>query len=270
MNEPSYLWSGERRQPEDGELVGSGDGVFRHRGKGEVAYPIYKKVMFDCAAQSNVVFSVYASHIEQTANLNHSPLIVTWWAGAAYRSFADALICSVDTSVCDYLALTSDRDTRGWEQTCSRKPLAILFAMSLAPSRPVLWVDADAVIERPICWDRIFPLGKEAAALVSCLRPRGRWPNRVNSTLLSGTLGFTPRAKPVVERWAQACAESPHHLDQDTLERVLSNDVEVSDLPPEYCCIPDLMNDVQNPVIVHRQASRLTECRFGSPLSPEK
>ena len=212
-------------------------------------------------------FSIYAASIDDRELIN-KPIVVSWWAGAGYKDHADRLIESLSAWRNDevgYLILRSDYDRRGWEANCARKPQAVLAAMNLYPNRSFVWLDADATVVRRLMWHDLFSSGYD----LTCLRPRDRWPGRVNSGLLSGTLAFasTSKARKIVEVWAARCAEKPGDLDQDTLLRIVDDNerlgtIRVKDLDPRYVCIPDLMPDVANPIVIHHQASRSAECRF--------
>jgi hypothetical protein len=213
-------------------------------------------------------FSIYSANVRQERG--SWPVVVSWWAGAGYKDHADRLLSSLRTYWIEHLVLRSEYDPRGWEYNCSRKPSVILRAMNLIPYRPLLWLDADAEIVRTPSWME-SPEGilMDTAADIACLRPEPgvTWP-RVNSALLSGTLGFNPKdgSRKIVARWEVACRLDPSALDQDTLLGVLNGTAHVSwGLDPRYVCIPDLMPDVEDPYIVHHQASRKAECRFSSP-----
>jgi len=145
----------------------------------------------------------------------------------------------------------------------------------------MLWLDADAEV---VDDHGLFTIVDQAMAScssvggydVAVLRPdaaqRARWP-LVNSGCLSGTIllrGGSGLVGSWLGAWAHEVSASPAELDQDVLGRVLRCFEEtgfpalrVANLDPRFVCIPDLMPDVRDPVIVHRQASRSMRDRIG-------
>lgn len=155
-----------------------------------------------------------------------------------------------------------------WERNCSMKAGYIRrkYRDRHGPGLPhgdkaLLWVDVDARIVGDLT-----PLDNLSHLYDVCvLQPtdddRRRWP-LVNSRTLSGTILLAPSRPAVLEMLDDWCVESarrPDELDQDVLGEVLrrrAKTLMVGYLPPEFCCIPDLMPDVANPAITHHQASR--------------
>lgn len=211
-------------------------------------------------------FSIYAASLGSGTD----PVVVSWWAGAGYKKHIDRLVQSfyAEKTSCapcmvDHLVLRSDYDPRGWEHNCARKPQAIKFAFDLL-HRPIVWLDADAEVLGPIDFREIIPEGQD----LSVMRPRGRWP-LVNSSLMSGTIGFgyNPTARALIHEWEGNCAAIPAVYDQETLAYLLEaptfkDRLKITDLDPRFICVPDLMPDVTDPVVIHHQASREAECRY--------
>ena len=74
--------------------------------------------------------------------------------------------------------------------------------------------------------------------------------------VLSGTI-FLKNNREVfnlVEQWESRCQRRSYEWEQKSLEKVLAGNF--YKIPATYCKIFDLMDDVVNPVIVHKQASR--------------
>lgn len=156
------------------------------------------------------------------------------------------------------------RPSRGsWVANCAIKPEYLRERFDDHAS-PMLWLDVDAEIG--VRAD-LFPIDHLAAQYdVAVLRPtpdqRRRWP-LVNSACLSGTVLFRRDRQAVadlLDAWAAAQRSAPNDLDQDVLGRVLAEHeakgLKVGPLDPRFVCIPDLMIDVADPAILHRQASR--------------
>lgn len=226
-------------------------------------------------------FSIYDAMVAAEAHaasdpdgqLSLCPVLVSWWSGSAYKPHVDRLLASLmneNRSTVEWLLLTSPLDPRGWEANCNRKPRAIQYAMRLL-KRPVFWVDADAEFVAPVTTEtliRHLPRGVDLAVMRPKLVHPGRWP-LVNSTLMSGTMGFgyTVGADFLLRRWADECEKNSSAYDQETLSGLLDTEgifmnLIVKDLDPRLICVPDLMPDVKDPIVIHHQASREAECRY--------
>jgi len=74
--------------------------------------------------------------------------------------------------------------------------------------------------------------------------------------VLSGTIFLQNNKKvyDLIKRWEHRCQVRPYVWDQKSLADVLQG--EFYNLPAEYCAIFDMMDHIENPVIVHYQASR--------------
>lgn len=186
-----------------------------------------------------------------------------------YREFMDAHLLRSLHSRIGFVETHTNyrveaRPSRGsWIANCAIKPEYIRERFDDHTS-PMLWLDADAEIG--VRAD-LSPLDHLAAQCdIAVLRPdpdhRRRWP-LVNSACLSGTILFRRDRQAVadlLDAWVAVQKSSPLDLDQDVLGRVLAEHeqrgLKVGQLDPRFVCIPDLMPDVADPAIVHRQASR--------------
>jgi len=135
-----------------------------------------------------------------------------------------------------------------WDKNTHHKPEFIL--KHLISSDAVVWTDADSVIrENPILFD-------ELDADVAFHRFKAK-------ELLSGTVYFKNTAATIrlLLRWIAINLEKPEIFDQKNLDQAISEttDLNIAELPPEYCFIFDLSRDYyggRKPVIEHFQASR--------------
>lgn len=132
-----------------------------------------------------------------------------------------------------------------WEVNCSQKPSYLLRKLDEL-RRPILWVDADGeFMAEPHLFD-----GLDCDVAVH-RNPVGQ--------ILSGTvyLNDTTPARRLVEAWSALCGEDPRTWDQKHLEAALDRlkGLRVFYLPREYCAVFDHYK-VENPVILHKQASR--------------
>lgn len=154
-------------------------------------------------------------------------------------------------------------DRGSWQANCHIKPGFIWGMIEAHPGRPIVWVDADAEIIKPPTLFTEEPFSGDVG-ICRWQRPDAR------PETLSGTVYFkgTPNSARVVDRWIEACQESPEIWDQVLLERAVDRVPEavVEILPLEYCWIFDTFRKLYPtrwPVIEHHQLSRKT--RFKVP-----
>jgi hypothetical protein len=182
------------------------------------------------------------------------PLYVSFYT-PGYAGEAAGLIASLDAFGLEHqvLALPS---TGAWVRNCSLKARYISGRAEAHPGRPLVWIDADArVVAKPAL---LADLDCDFAA---------HW--LYDAELLSGTLYFGPTlaAQKLIALWEFGCEAEPDEWDQRILQRCVerASGLRVSRLPPEYTWIQgEREKDIgetaygkREPVIVHRQASRL-------------
>lgn len=150
------------------------------------------------------------------------------------------------------------RPRGSWEANCAYKA-RFVEEQWRALGRPVLWVDADAVVHRTP------DLLRGVAADFAVHRALG-W------MFASGTVFFnqTPEAEALLVRWRERCEADPTtwdqvHLDAAWEDVARARPLETLWLPREYTFINDLDDDAlrDDPVIEHTQASR----RFKTTVS---
>jgi hypothetical protein len=151
-------------------------------------------------------------------------------------------------------------DRGSWAANTSAKP-TFVRRMLYAHAGPVLYLDADAVVQRPPV--QLQALRPADFDLAVHYRRREGGPLKTRVELLSGTIWFgnTPACRELVERWEKACRAAPDVWDQKHLQNIVADmpGLRVMNLPPEYCCIFDSMREQHpgiEPVIEHFQASR--------------
>lgn len=136
-----------------------------------------------------------------------------------------------------------------WQANTHYKAYFIKHMLIRHYPKDILYLDADARVQQyPALFDSVhFDLGIFY------------WQNK---ELISSTLYFANNAKTfeLVERWIACCFENPDIWDQKVLQYAIqvSDDLnlKIEKLPPTYCQIFDLMQDVGQPVIEQFQASR--------------
>lgn len=138
-----------------------------------------------------------------------------------------------------------------WEAACNMKPTFIYEAM-LASDEPILWLDADAVIERRFFTEGLW--GAYDFAIYRDLARGGRHRFR------SGTVFFN-QTKPAYDLallWEKHSAQDRKAWDQEHLYNAweeMQDTIKTHFLDETYCKIIDRGN-VEDPHIVHFQASR--------------
>lgn len=150
-----------------------------------------------------------------------------------------------------------------WEKNCAYKPLFLLKKLQEF-SRPLFWVDADAVFVRK-------PKNLEVFEADFAVRINADWDDDHPSKVMSGSvyINATEGAERILKSWAKECFEqlldplrAEELWDQVVLRDVLKKSVsgaKIQALPPMYTMIFDNPHDKKNldeAVICHYQASR--------------
>ncbi len=139
-----------------------------------------------------------------------------------------------------------------WQRNTQYKTLFIRDMVNKYPDRPVVYVDADAIVRSPpIFFDQL-----ECDVAVHHFYNKKR--NFLE--LLSGTVYFGPteNAKKLIDKWIEVNQEFPDQWDQKNLDIAIKRmpELKIVELPPSYCLIFDTMKDQGPAVIEHFQASR--------------
>ena len=138
-------------------------------------------------------------------------------------------------------------DQGNWEANCNHKPYFIRDMRSKYRGRPVVWVDADAIVkERP---KLLYQLECDFAG------------HHLDKELLSGTLYFGPGrgASSLVTKWIKRTKERPQEWDQRNLAYATCQwrFGKTYELPASYCKIFDNARQrMFDGVIEHYQESR--------------
>lgn len=156
-------------------------------------------------------------------------------------------------------------DTGEWIKNCALKPKFIYDMLYRYQDRPLVWTDADSVVNStPHLFELPNTYKDFDAAVCEYKWLRGR------TETFSGTLWFnkTGRARRLVDIWAALQLASPSEMDQRVLARAVelarAEGVRVASLPVEYCYIFDFHKE-EHPtkvaVIEHFQYSRIRKER---------
>lgn len=198
------------------------------------------------------------------------PLIVSYYTeGTPYEREVEGLIES-----CKKLGLETSIDPipnfGSWEKNCCFKPKYLLQKLQQC-SRPILWLDADAVVlQKPSLFET---LEKDIALHVS--EPL---PDDHPSKMTSGTLfiNHTQEAKRILEAWSEETdtlfQENPQLWDQETLRNVLlESEGSYFPLDSRYYWVYDKENPefpLEEAFFVHFQASRTLKKTLNHEVVP--
>ncbi|MEO1585436.1 MAG: class I SAM-dependent methyltransferase [Planctomycetota bacterium] len=186
------------------------------------------------------------------------PVVVSFYTkGTPYEDEVAGLRESCERLGLDH-QITGVEPAGSWERNCAMKA-AFIRAEADRMDRPVLWVDADAVVRRP-------PVVLAGAEMDFAVHKSHGW------QFGSGTCYFnrTPLARMVLDRWAELCESRPEIWDQIHLDAAWEmvsarHPLRTCWLPASYTKIFDLeAAHADEPVIEHFQASR----RFKEAVSP--
>jgi len=151
-----------------------------------------------------------------------------------------------------------------WQKNTQFKAQFILGMLShigsLGDSRPIVYVDADAIFHAyPILFDSL-----EADAAFA-YRDYSKFPSHFSRTrkeLLSGTIFLqnNDAVRELVREWIRENERNPGIWEQRNLQTVVARAdrrLKIVELPPTYCKIFDIMRDAGPAVIEHYQKSRI-------------
>ncbi|GAA6141014.1 FkbM family methyltransferase [Hydrogenophaga sp. 5NK40-0174] len=194
-----------------------------------------------------------------------SPVVVSYYTtGTPYEACAKELIASIEALGAEQPYCVVGIESAGtWEANCSLKPSFILNCLKEL-QRPVLWVDADAKLQRP----PHIPAGFDFA-----VHRYDGW------EFASGTVYFAynERAIGLLERWIELCQMRPMVWDQMLLDQAWAEYSQTHDLvtgwlPERYTHVFDtqvMSREQQAPVITHYQASRAVPNKRPKPDIPK-
>jgi hypothetical protein len=141
----------------------------------------------------------------------------------------------------------------GWQKNTQAKGEFILGMIKKYWGRSILYTDADSTIRR-------FPeMFLNFPSDIGVHLHKGK-------ELLSGTiyLRCNDTTLQLVTEWINTMQKSPDVWDQRCLDRIIPHySSHVTYLPAEYCCIFDAHPEIQDPYIVHYQASRRLKREVG-------
>lgn len=187
------------------------------------------------------------------SNLNEWPLFVSFYTiNTGYESEVQHLLNSLKQFNLPY-HIEGIPSTGDWVTNCAMKPSFILKMMNTYPSSPIVWVDADAVIESIPTLFKKNNIRNLNDIMCGFLNPE----------LLSGTIYIknNPNSKNIISKWKLEQENNVTVWDQKILQRIQQQHKRhFSYLPHSYIKIFDnprmKLKHNEIPVIIHNQASR--------------
>lgn len=189
------------------------------------------------------------NHIESNIFESEYPIFVNFYTyDNGYREYADKLIESLKKFDLPYYIFEIDSNKDKWTTMCQQKPYALLEVINKYPNSNVVWLDADAIIERK---PELFKNINKSFAVHYLY----------GAEFLSGTLFFKNNdiSRNIIDDWIKENSKNDSVWDQVTLCRVINKKYKHHEyiLPKQYCCIFDRAGYQNiNRVISHWQASR--------------
>jgi hypothetical protein len=184
-----------------------------------------------------------------------TPLIVSFYTkNTFYEREANNLIESCKKQGLEY-AIVGLESLGNWKANCGLKP-KFLLDQFLKHQRPLLWVDADAVILEPLTYFNTCVA--DISFRIDDIRGIESPHRMISSTVF---INKTEAAFDFLNHWAAYQKTHPDFTDQETLRDVVYlrfHHLSIKSLPKRYCAIAQASHfiDQENPAIVQYQASR--------------
>ena len=177
------------------------------------------------------------------------PIFVNFYTGDnGYKKYNDKLVKSLNKFNLPYYIVEINSKGHKWTRICQQKPYILLNVLNKFPNKHVVWIDADAIIEKEP--KLLKNINKDFAV------------HYIGGTeFASGVLFFknSKISREIITDWINENEKNYDIWDQVTLNKVIKSKYKLNEyiLPKEYCSIFD-RPDYQNidRVISHWQASR--------------
>lgn len=186
--------------------------------------------------------------------MNQQPIYCAFYTAGIYEQEAQRLIGSLEQFGFEY-DIRSVPDRGSWRANTHQTPGFILKMLEEHADRPVVYLDADALVWRhPVLFDELAEEQMVDLAL--------HWRRGVE--LLNGTIWLapTPAAYQTIKTYKELLARNAQNNNEQQFlaEAIREINPSVFNLPAAYCWIHDIMAQDLNgaePVIEHLQASRV-------------
>ena len=201
--------------------------------------------------------------------MRYEPVVLSYYtAGTYYEKDAAKLKASCEEFGLEYRIEPIEPFGKWFEHACFKPQYILKHFLTL--QRPVLWIDADAeVVKKP----KIFGAINTDLAI----RIYDEFPPNHPSYFSGGTIYFdyNVRTAELLQVWKKACDEAVGKCppgsevwDQMVLKAVVDPTISITPLPRGYAAIFDVPSDLQEPYIIHYQASRLYKKFIDKQVAP--
>ena len=213
----------------------------------------------------NVIKNITENNVKQ-------PIFCTFYTiDNGYQEYFRNLKKSLKKFKLDYYAAEIYRRDYLWEEIGQLKPQLLEKVLVEYPSRNIVWVDSDSIIEKPpVLFESIpekysfgvhYLYGKELCSGTLFFR-NDQWGFKILTDWKNKILKFNRLFK-------EGRVERKKLWDQKILQKVIGGDINIKtrvyNLPPEYLCIFDNTSCSRNDwVISHWQAARKMKHRNGT------
>lgn len=177
------------------------------------------------------------------------PIFVNFYTGDnGYGKYADKMIISLNKFNLPYYIFEINSLGNKWEKICQQKPYIILKVLNEYKNNNVVWIDADAIIEKKP--ELFMNINKSFAV------------HYVDNKELNSAVLFFKNdniSRIIIKDWIKENNKDSNVLDQVTLGRIVNKKYKQQEynLPKEYCSIFDKKGyDNIDRVISQWQASR--------------
>lgn len=216
---------------------------------------------------------------------NMDPVIVSYFTrGTLYEKDAQDLRASCERFGLKY-AIEGIDCFGSWDHHCCFKPAYILQKLHEL-QRPVVWVDADAlIVQHPILFQTLdcdlgirvnFKQGQSGIAWTRAgtlfvnytavgLKLMADWVETCQEALNTKSQGSEVWDEVCLRVLLQRGAEPSHGENRHIFS---ANGIRIAALPNSYCAIFDAQEDQESPVIIHYQASRLYKKFINCEVAP--
>lgn len=181
-------------------------------------------------------------------NRDNKPIVCAYYTDN-YINEISSLVSSLEHFCIDYYV--QHYESRGyWEANTRIKPEFLSECLDRFPGRPIVYLDADAVVRKPLT---LFDDVTGDIGVYRCQRAEGFSHNYLTGTLY---LSNNDSVKKFIKKWIEYQKGKILSVDQDSFEFAIENSehLKIFNIPESYVKIFD--RNGEEPVIEHFQASR--------------
>ena len=207
-----------------------------------IKYLFFNKTQSNFTVNQDKIGEYKITNIKKNINKSEYPIIVNFYTGDnGYEKVVVHLIDSLKKFNMPYYIVEIDSKGDKWEKICQQKPYVLLKVMEEYPNKNIVWLDADAVVEKMPT--EFLKIKKDIGI---CYK---------GTELCSGTIFLKNNnvCRNIIDDWIKENNKSTKVWDQVTLDKVINKKYKenMHKLPGSYIGIFN-----KNEVISHWQFSR--------------